>query len=95
VIVVDFDYRKVKEDCTELSIPEPGFRVRYYGHVLRVERVIHRVKPFKIRGVVRYGCIQIVLPKESVDKPAYVIVYVLSDKEQLKTSARPLERVVG
>jgi hypothetical protein len=91
--VIFVEFREVKEENAELSIPEPGFRLKYYGHVVRVERVIPRVKPFKIKGHVRYGTIQIILPKQCVDKPAYVIVYVLTDKEQLMPSYRPPETI--
>jgi hypothetical protein len=82
-LVVVVGYREVKRETAELSIPEPGKRIQYYGHVVRVERFIPRVKPVRIHGVVRYGAIQIVLPRDCVDRPAYVIVYVLSDREKL------------
>jgi hypothetical protein len=80
--VIEVEFREVKREVAELNIPEPGKRIVYYGHVVRVERVIPRVKPFRIRGITRYGAIQIILPRDCVDKPAYVIVYVLSDREK-------------
>jgi len=86
------DFKEVKRETAELSIPEPGKRIQYCGHVVKVERVIPRVKPVRIHGIVRYGAIQIVLPRDCVDKPAYVIVYVLSDKERLSPSVESLER---
>jgi hypothetical protein len=91
------DYREVKRETAELYVPEPGFRIRYYGPVVKVERVIPRVKPVRIHGIVRYGAIQIILPRDCVDKPAYVIVYILSDKEKLGSesqlsSERPEDR---
>jgi hypothetical protein len=87
------EHREVKYETTELHIPEPGKRILYCGHVVRVERVIPRVKPLKYRGVVRYGSIQIVLPRECVDKPAFVVVYVLMEKEKLYEPRTPLIRV--
>jgi hypothetical protein len=87
------EFREVKRETARLSIPEPGKRIDYYGCVVRVERVIPRVKPFRLKGVVRYGAVQIILPKEAVDKPAYVVVYVLCDTEQYMPRTR-LEKVV-
>ncbi len=75
--------KEVKHETVELYIPEPGRRIRYYGDVVKVERVIPRVKAYRIRGVVRYGSIQIILPRECVGKPAYVIVYVLGETDKL------------
>jgi hypothetical protein len=86
------DFKEIKEEVAELDIPDPGKRIRYCGHVIRVERVIPRVKPLRMHGVLRYGSIQIILPKDCVDKPAYVIVYVLSDKEKLSPSIESLEK---
>jgi hypothetical protein len=80
--VIGVDFREVKREVAELHIPEPGKRITYYGGVVKVERVIPRVKPFRIRGVTRYGAIQIILPRDCVDKPAYVIVYVLSESDK-------------
>jgi hypothetical protein len=100
MLVIEVDFREIKRETAQLNIPDPGKRITYYGCVIRVERVIPRVKPFRIRGVTRYGAVQIVLPKEAVDKPAYVIVYVLCDKDQYfvpETSAgrSPLVKVTS
>jgi hypothetical protein len=81
-MVVD-GYREVKQGKTELYIPEPGKRVRYLGDVVKVERVIPRVKALRINGVPRYGSIQIILPKDCIGKPAYVVVYVLNEVDKL------------
>jgi hypothetical protein len=91
------NFRRVEHETTELHIPEPGKRITYYGDVVKVERVIPRVKAVRVNGVVRYGAIQIILPKECIDKPAYVKVYILSDKDKLKsgeTPRTPLIRVI-
>jgi hypothetical protein len=80
--VVEMGFREVKREFAELHIPEPGKRITYCGCVIKVERFIPRVKPFKVRGIIRYGAVQIILPKEAVDKPVYAIVYVLSESEK-------------
>jgi hypothetical protein len=84
-------YKKTTREVTELSIPE-GRRVLYYGHVVKVERFYHRVKPLKIKGKVRYGTVQIVFPKDCVNRPVYVVAYVLLDSEKLGESYTPSER---
>jgi len=89
---IGVDYREVKRETVELSIPEPGKRIEYYGAVVKVERVIPRVKPVRVHGIVRYGAIQIILPRDCVDKPAYVVVYVLSEKDKLSRSIESFER---
>jgi hypothetical protein len=81
-MVVD-GHREVVQGKAELYIPEPGKRVRYFGDVIKVERVIPRVKALRINGVPRYGAIQIILPKDCIGKPAYVIVYVLNEVDKL------------
>jgi hypothetical protein len=82
-VVVVSGYREVVRGKAELYIPEPGKRVRYLGDVVKVERVIPRVKALRINGVPRYGSIQIILPKDCIGKPAYVIVYVLNEVDKL------------
>ncbi len=79
---------EIRHEIAELAIPE-GRRVHYYGHVIRVEKIVARVKPLKIKGKVKYGSIQIILPKEAVDRPVYVIAYVLLDTEKLRETPTP------
>jgi hypothetical protein len=80
--------REVKHEFKELSIPE-GRRVLYFGNVVKVERFYHRVKPLKIKGKVRYGTVQIIFPKDCVNRPVYIIAYVLLDSEKLGESYTP------
>jgi hypothetical protein len=60
-------------------------------HVVRFEKLVNRIKPLRFRGVLRYGLIQVVLPKDFVDRPAFVVVYVFREKPYQLTS---LEKVV-
>jgi hypothetical protein len=76
-------YREVKRETAELYIPEPGKRIHYLGSVIKVERFIPQVKALRINGVVRYGSIQIVLPRDCVGKPVYVVAYVINEVGKL------------
>lgn len=94
-------YKKTTHEFRELSIPEPSRRNIYYGHVVRVERFYHRIKPLKIKGKVRYGTVQIVFPKDCVERPVYIIAYVLTETEKfgespipMRSGRLPLEKIV-
>jgi hypothetical protein len=60
------------------------------GVVKRIEKYIEKVKPLRIKGRERYGLVQVVVPREYVGKPAYVVVYVLEEEITSKDVARML-----
>jgi len=66
-----------------------GYRV--LGHVVMIERIVERIKPLRKRGVLRYGLIQIVVPKQYVNRPAFVVIYIMQEKEYQR---KPLEKVI-
>jgi len=49
--------------------------------VVKFEKLVPRVKPLRMRGRLRYGLVQVVLPKEYVERPAFVVVYILTEKK--------------
>jgi hypothetical protein len=56
-----------------------------------IEKYVSRIKPLRMKGVVRYGLIQVVVPKEYIDRPAFVVVYVMQERPFQRT---PLVRVI-
>ena len=64
---------------------------RELGHVVMIERIVERIKPLRKRGVLRYGLVQIVVPKQYVNRPAFVVIYIMQEKEYQR---KPLEKVI-
>lgn len=61
------------------------------GHVVMIERIVERIKPLRKRGVLRYGLIQIVVPKQFVNRPAFAVVYIMQEREYQR---KPLEKII-
>jgi hypothetical protein len=64
---------------------------RQLGHVVMIEKYVSRIKPLRLRGVTRYGLIQVVVSKEYIDRPAFVVIYVMREKPFQRT---PLEKII-
>jgi hypothetical protein len=60
-------------------------------HVVKFEKLVNRIKPLRFKGVLRYGLIQVVVPKDFVDRPAFVVIYVFRERPYQRT---PLLRVI-
>jgi hypothetical protein len=64
---------------------------RQLGHVVMIERIVNRIKPLRKRGVLKYGLIQIVVPKQYVNRPAFAVIYIMLEKEYQR---KPLEKTI-
>ena len=58
--------------------------------VKRIDKYIAKVRPFRIKGRERYGLVQVVVPREYIGKPAYVVIYILEEEITSKDVARKL-----